>query len=727
MANEALRTFLRHLRRVADLQGPDRPTDAELLDRFAVARDQGAFELLVWRHGPMVLNLCRNLLRHEHDAEDAFQATFLTLVRKAGSIVKKEAVGSWLYKVAYRIALEANAHRAKRAERESTGVEALAARPAQDLAECDFQLALGEEVNRLPDKYRVPLVLHCFEGRTSQEVAQQLGCAEATVRTRLARARARLRTRLVRRGLALSTGILAAELSPSPLSGVPAALVDLTVKAAVEFAAGNAVAAGVASGNATVLAERALRLMFLNKLKQMAAMVVLVGVFGSGAGLSLHQALAEKPAAQEKEKAPRPDTKEAHQPKDDRLEIRGTWETWETETITATGELPKTRQVKRTCVITNDKILHVGEDGLLDQEMTFKLDPTQRPKAIDLTYRSTGTALGIYELEGDTLKIGYGGYEQRPTEFWTKPGMATVLKRVSRTFAPVPQRFANPPGCFWMIRPQNPSVLASFGGVGIIYFYDKEQDGAVVITLAYLTPNPEAREYRPVLFDAGRKRYLPKGSGGGYSGGRRGEGMVSLQRWRMDPKILPAEQVEQIGIEAVTSEVHRQAAREALERAKSAHLEVLPWPEVGKPYLFTLTTIDGRKIRSEDLKGKVVLLDCWATWCSPCMALMPELKELYKKWHPKGLEIVGISLDHQVEIVQKLCKAQALTWPQVLVPHEESVRTLWEEASGISGIPRVLLIDQQGVLRADSGDKLEERITKLLTNSSDKPAVKSRP
>jgi RNA polymerase sigma factor (sigma-70 family) len=306
MANEALRTVLQHLRRVADLQGPDRPSDAELLERFAVARDQTAFEVLVWRHGPMVLNLCRRMLRHEYDAEDAFQATFLMLVRKAGSIAKREAVGSWLYKVAYRVALLGNARRAKRAARESAGVETVAAKPAPDPAERELQLALSEEVNRLPDKYRVPLVLCCFEGKTNQEVAKQLRCAEATVRTRLARARERLRMRLTERGLALSVGILAAELTPHLLPAVPVALVDLTVKAATQFAVGKASAVGVVSANAAVLAERALKLMFLNKLKQVAVMAILVGVFGSGAGLSLRQVLAEKPAAQQKEKTPKP-------------------------------------------------------------------------------------------------------------------------------------------------------------------------------------------------------------------------------------------------------------------------------------------------------------------------------------------------------------------------------------------------------------------------------------
>src|SRR5438552_15980339 len=149
MANQALRMLIQHLHSVAGLQGSGRATDAELLERFAVARDQAAFEVLVWRHGPMVLSLCRRILRHEQDAEDAFQATFLTLVRKAGSIANREALGSWLYKVAYRVALEANGRTVQRARRETADVETLPAKPAEDLAGYELQLALGEEVNRL--------------------------------------------------------------------------------------------------------------------------------------------------------------------------------------------------------------------------------------------------------------------------------------------------------------------------------------------------------------------------------------------------------------------------------------------------------------------------------------------------------------------------------------------------------------------------------------------------
>src|SRR5438445_7376092 len=148
MANDSLRSIIQHLRRVAALHGSNRPTDGELLQRFAVAHDQAAFEVLVWRHGPMVLNLCRRLLRHEHDAEDAFQATFLTLVRKAAAIAKREAVGSWLYKVAYRVALEANARNTQRAVHETKAVECVAAKPGQDPAGRELELVLGEEVSR---------------------------------------------------------------------------------------------------------------------------------------------------------------------------------------------------------------------------------------------------------------------------------------------------------------------------------------------------------------------------------------------------------------------------------------------------------------------------------------------------------------------------------------------------------------------------------------------------
>src|SRR6266852_5131133 len=208
MARE-LRALLQHLRRIVGPQAGGL-ADAHLLDRFVNGRDEAAFEVLVWRHGPMVLSVCRRVLRHEQDAEDAFQATFLTLVRKAHSIGKRQALASWLYKVAFRIALEAKTLAAKRKLRETKNPLApeTEATQAETAASGDLRAVLDQEVHRLPDKYRTPLILCYFEGKTYEEVARELGCPKGTVSIRLMRARELLRPRLERRGLALSVDML---------------------------------------------------------------------------------------------------------------------------------------------------------------------------------------------------------------------------------------------------------------------------------------------------------------------------------------------------------------------------------------------------------------------------------------------------------------------------------------------------------------------------------------
>src|SRR5262249_23704921 len=159
-------------------------------------------------------------------------------------------------------------------------------------------------------------------------------------------------------------------------------------------------------------------------------------------------------------------------------------------------------------------------------------------------------------------------------------------------------------------------------------------------------------------------------------------------------------------------------ARAALERARKEGVEVLPCPEIGKPFDFVLTTTDGKKVRARDLRGKVVLIDCWATWCSPCVALLPELKELYEKSHKDGLEIIGVSFDRDAAKLKKMCAKLALPWPQVIVPSDEKTRQLWGDVTGIGEIPRLFLIDREGILRADSPSKLKEEIARLLKDTS---------
>lgn len=256
-------------------------TDAQLLEGFAVRREEACFEVLVWRHGSLVLNLCRRILRDAHEAEDAFQATFLILARKAGAIGKKESLAGWLHKVAFRVALGLQAKRTKRRAKEEPIGDPAAEQTTEDLALRDLRPIVDAELNRLPNKLRVPLVLCYLEGHTNEEAAEQLGCPKGTLLSRLARGRERLRGRLVRRGVTLSAVMLVTALSKDAMAALPTALAGTTAKAATAFAAGQA--AGLVSVSAASLSKTALQAMFLAKLKVASAVlatVVLVPIAG---------------------------------------------------------------------------------------------------------------------------------------------------------------------------------------------------------------------------------------------------------------------------------------------------------------------------------------------------------------------------------------------------------------------------------------------------------------
>jgi RNA polymerase sigma factor (sigma-70 family) len=294
MAERSLPTLLRCLRRLADAPGSGTLTDGQLLERFVTSRDEAAFELLVWRHGPMVLSVCRRLLPCAQDAEDAFQAAFFVLARKATSITRREGVGGWLYRVAYRAALRARAGAARLARHEQPAVDLDTAEAPADVPRSDLRPVLDEEINRLPEKYRLAVVLCYLEGKTNQEAAQHLGCPEGTVASRLARGRERLRTRLTRRGVTLSVAALAAVLSRKAASAAPApALVKTTAQAALAFAV-SGVAPGAVPAPAA-LAEGVLRTMFLTKLRTVVTVLVVLGVLGAAVGGLAYRGLAGEP------------------------------------------------------------------------------------------------------------------------------------------------------------------------------------------------------------------------------------------------------------------------------------------------------------------------------------------------------------------------------------------------------------------------------------------------
>jgi RNA polymerase sigma factor (sigma-70 family) len=275
-----LNIVVRHLRWLLRKAGPA-DGDGALLKRFVADGDESAFTELVSRHGPMVLGACHRVLGDEHDADDAFQATFLVLVKKAGTLRDPATLGNWLYGVAVRVARKARTAAARRGDHEK---RVIPKRPPDELEAVtwrDLRPVLDEELERLPAKYRAPLVLCCLEGHTYEEAAKKLGWANGTVCGRLSRAKEILRKRLVRRGLAPSAAVLTAALSKeATAAAVPPALFEATRKAALECAVGT----GIIAGPVAALTSGALNAMFWSQCKAALLVVVTLAVLVAGAG-----------------------------------------------------------------------------------------------------------------------------------------------------------------------------------------------------------------------------------------------------------------------------------------------------------------------------------------------------------------------------------------------------------------------------------------------------------
>ncbi len=281
MARTQLEPVVRQLYRMAVPDTPAERSDTELLRSFIERREEAAFTALLTRHGGLVMSVCRRILPRRQDAEDAFQATFLALVRQAGSIRHTEAVGSWLYRVAYRIALKAGSDMARRSSEERKTVRAPQAATSTEAALRELQALVDEEVRRLPEKYRAPFLLCCVEGKTRSEAARELGWKEGSVGGRVAEARRRLQYRLARRGVSLSVALCMAALAPRAEAALPRLLLEATRKAALQAVAGSTTG-GAISAPVAALVQGINPTMCIAKTKIVAALVVLLGVLTTG-------------------------------------------------------------------------------------------------------------------------------------------------------------------------------------------------------------------------------------------------------------------------------------------------------------------------------------------------------------------------------------------------------------------------------------------------------------
>jgi RNA polymerase sigma factor (sigma-70 family) len=288
--------LLRRLRRIVASPAADPGSDAALLDRFVRQRDEDAFAALVARHGPMVLGVCRRVLRDGHHAEDAFQATFLILARKAATIQPPERLAAWLHGVARQVALRSLRGEARRRGREvRSALASPASTPGDALDELTARELLrtfDEELQRLPEAYRLPLTLCALEGLTQEDAARRLGWTTGSVKGRLERGRARLHARLLRRGLTLAGALAAVEVSRSAAPAVPTAA---TVRLALAFAAGEK-----SSQPAVLLAEGVLMGTAASRLRLVAALLLL----GVGLAAAVGVLAQSRPGAAAPQTAP---------------------------------------------------------------------------------------------------------------------------------------------------------------------------------------------------------------------------------------------------------------------------------------------------------------------------------------------------------------------------------------------------------------------------------------
>jgi RNA polymerase sigma factor (sigma-70 family) len=296
MANSPLSGVIQQLRTAVLLRDGAGLTDGQLLEDYLRRHDRSALAALIRRHGPMVWGVCRRVLRNDHDAEDAFQATFLVLVRKASSVLPREMLANWLYGVAHRTALKARATTAKRRVRERQVTQMPEPAATEPDLWHDLQPLLDQELSRLPDKYRVAIVLCDLEGKTRKEAARQLSVPEGTLAARLARGRVMLAKRLARHGLGVSGGALGMLLAQNIASAaVPTSVVSNAIEAATVSAAGQAAATGVISTKVAVLTEGVLKSMLLSKLKAAVVLILAIAALGIGASALPYRTMADEP------------------------------------------------------------------------------------------------------------------------------------------------------------------------------------------------------------------------------------------------------------------------------------------------------------------------------------------------------------------------------------------------------------------------------------------------
>jgi RNA polymerase sigma factor (sigma-70 family) len=599
MATPTLTNVARHVRRCLLRHDGAGLPDGALLECFVRGRDDGAFEALLRRHGPMVLGVCRRVLGNEADAEDAFQATFLVLVRKAATIRPRGLVGNWLFGVARNTAKKAKAMSERRRVREREAATRRTDGPPDD--DHELQRILDEELAALPEKYRVPIVLCDLEGKPLKEAAALLGAPVGTVGTRLARGRRLLAGRLARRGVTVTGSLLAAALAEG---AVPARLLASTIQAAGALAAGPA-AAGAVSTNVAALTAGVMKTMLLSKLKVATALLVVVGI---GAGMGVMSLAHEGPE----------------------------------------GDGAAAAAGKR--------------EGKPSRAEQFK--------AIQSDYEK-GIAAVEADIRAGKAKAGKdGGY----------PALAELRER----FAKRARRLIDDD-------PKDAVALDAilFGIRQLVA--DAEDDGLYKLLQAHhlgsdkLAPLLE-RQHAPDDFLRAVAEKSPHPQVAAHARLAQAKRLARGNRERQ--------------AEAICDGILKDKELASLHRNAESLLFEIRHLGVGKvvPEIDGLD-LDDKPMKLSEHRGKVVLLSFWATWCGPCLAMLPHERELAKRYAGRPFQIVGVNGDlGQEERAKKAVAREKITWRSFrnyLLKERMEISRRWN----LTEWPTLFLIDPDGVIR----------------------------
>ena len=696
-------------------------TDAELLERFIVGRDEDAFASIVRRHGPMVLDVCRRVLRDGHDAEDAFQATFLVLARRAASVAPRAMVANWLYGVAHQTAVKARAMAGRRKAREKQ-VEDLPEAAAPPHPPWDeLGPILDQELSRLPAKYRAPVVLCHLEGKSYAAAASELGWPEGTLSGRLSRARSILAERLTRRGLAFSAGSLAAVLPVKTASaGVSTPLVHATAGAACRFVAGVAAARGAVSPEVAALSQGVLTMMRMKKIALNGAVLVgltgaaglAVAGFGPGAsGLAGGQyaspaAAGSTPSGTSEGRTDRErfdairaewdagmrafeeEVARKDRPVAERMELLRT--KWDPARAVLARRMVDLAEASPSGPVARDAILWVvsllrynyDEKGPFADQVGRAVDLLGRGRAVDLAVARTALlAHNAVSANRDRLfRALYDRAEGREARGTAYLALAEYLKMKGEFLID--------------LRGTKSPYRVSYPG----------RDAAGKATTV---------EVDEPVFDAP------------YEAGLRDldPAALSAEAGRLFELVLSdyADVPLARGVAGVTSGHRTEAGRTLGDEART-HLSELRGTVVGReaPQIAGVC-LDGTSRKLSDYRGKVVALVCWASWCGPCMQAIPHERELAERLKGRPFALLGVNFDEDEAAARKLTRDRKMAWPNWCVGGAGN-GTIAERYQP-SQLPTVLVLDAAGIIRFKfrqvPGPALDEAVERLLAELDD--------